>query len=84
LADDYWAAQIRVLNALAALDIRYQLKDRIPPMILLKRFRRFWMGPEAKESLLKNAYVEAEMALNELVDLRRRGLEPPHKKDIYV
>lgn len=82
--NDYWNAQIACINALTVIGIHYKLTDRIPPMLMLKKMRDFWMGPTASESLLKNAYIEAEKAVNHLVELRLRGLEPPHKKDLYV
>ena len=80
----YWRVQTATIGALRQIGIEFRLRDRIPPMVIMRKIRQFWMSPGAGESILAPAYAQAEVLLCKMVELRTRGMEPPHDRVKYL
>lgn len=71
----YWEAQIQAVGALVALGFKVTIKDRLPIFKLYRQIEERTTGDKGKA---------AKQLLELLLDLRKQGLEPPHKNGKYT
>lgn len=73
--EKYWQLHIAACQALLELGIRVHVKDRLPLFKLWNEVPKRSVGAKADNVL---ALIEA------LLQLRKAGVEPPHKGPRYV
>jgi len=72
---EYWSSQVLIVRTLQQIGIRVDVKDRLPIFRLWRIIQERMVGQRAEHLL---------QLLNKLTELRKQGMEPPHKEGKYL